>query len=421
MSVQVEKLEKSMVKLTIEVSAEEFEKGMQAAYLKNRGKIQVQGFRKGKAPRAIIEKLYGAGIFYEDAANHVMPDAYEKALDESGVEPTSRPEIDVVSIGKGQPFVFTATVAVKPEVTLGEYKDLEYTADPVEVTEADMEAELKKVQEANSRTITIEDRPVQDGDIVTIDYAGSVDGVAFEGGTAENYDLTIGSHSFIDTFEEQLIGTNIGDEVDVNVTFPEEYHAENLAGQPALFKVNVKGIKVKELPELDDEFASDVSDFDTFEEYKEDLSKTILERKEKEAQTAKENALVEKAVENATLEIADAMIEAEAEQMVRNFGQRLQSQGMTLEQYLQYLNTDKNGLIEQMKPQAEKNIRTRAVLEAIAAAENVEVSEEEVEAEIAKLADTYGVDADTVKSAMGVENIKSDLAVSKAVKCITAK
>ncbi|MGN0299006.1 MAG: trigger factor [Lachnospiraceae bacterium] len=422
MSVQVEKLEKSMVKLTIEVSAEKFEEGMQAAYLKNRGKIAIPGFRKGKVPRAIIEKYYGAGFFYEDAANNVMPEAYDQALTEAGIEPTSNPmDVNVVSIAKGEPMVFTVSVAVKPEVTLGQYKDLEYVAEPVVVTEEDINAELKKVQEQNSRTITVEDRPVQDGDIVNIDYAGSVDGVAFEGGTAQGYDLTIGSHSFIDNFEEQLIGANTGDNLDINVTFPAEYHAADLAGKPALFKVTINAIKVKELPELDDDFASDISDFDTLEEYKADLEKTIRDRKEKEAETAKENALVDMAVANASFEIADAMIEAEAQQMVRNFGQRLQQQGMSLEQYAQYLNVTVKDLTEQMKPNAEKNISNRIVLEAIAAAENIEVTEEEINEEVDKMASAYGVDADTVKSAMGVENIKSDLAVSKAVKCITAK
>lgn len=421
MSAQVEKLEKGMVKLTITVDADTFEKGMQAAYLKNRGKIMVQGFRKGKASRQVIEKLYGAGIFYEEAANNVMPKAYQKALDETGVEPTSAPEIDVIAIGKGQEFVFTAAVAVAPEVTLGQYKDLEYSADPVEVTEDDVNEELKRKQEQQSREVPVEDRPAQMGDIVTIDYVGSVDGVEFEGGKAENYDLTLGSHSFIDTFEDQIVGANAGAELEVHVTFPEEYHAEDLAGKPALFKVTVKAIKVKELPELDDDFASDVSDFDTFEEYKADLQKSILERKEREAANAKENALVEMAVANASYEIADKMVEAEADQMVQNFAQRLQSQGMTLDMYMQYLNTDKQGMIDQMKPNAEKNIATRSVLEAIAKAENVEVTDEEVDAEVNKMAEAYGVDADTVKVAMGVENIKKDLSISKAVKCITAK
>lgn len=423
MSVQVEKLEKNMAKLTIEATAEEFEAAMQKAYLKNKNKINIQGFRKGKAPRVMIEKMYGPAIFYEDAANEIIPEAYSKAAEESGLEIVSRPEIDVTQIEKGKSFIFTATVAVKPEVTLGEYKGLEYTAEAVEVTEEDLAAELKKVQEQNSRTVTVEDRAVENGDIAVIDYEGFVDGTPFEGGKAENQELVIGSHSFIDTFEDQLIGKNIGDDVEVNVTFPEEYHAKELAGKPALFKVAIKGIKVKELPALDDEFASDVSDFDTLEEYKEDMKKKLLEKKENEAKTAKENALVEKAIEGAQMDIPDAMIETQARQMVDDFAQRMQMQGLTMQQYMQYTGMDISKMVEQMKPQAEKRIKTRLVLEKIAETENVEVTEEDINNELEKMASMYKMEVDKLKEYMGdaeKESMKKDLAVQKAVDLLVA-
>ena len=421
MSVQVENLEKSMAKLTIEVSAEQFEAAMQKAYIKNKGRIQLPGFRKGKAPRAMIEKMYGAGIFYEDAANEIIPEAYEEAAKESGLVITSQPEIDVTQIEKGKSFIFTATVAVKPEVTLGEYKGLEYEAQPVEVTDEEVEEELKKVQNQQARTVTVEDRPVADGDIVTIDYEGFVDGTAFAGGKGTDYDLTIGSHSFIDTFEEQLVGKNAGEETEVNVTFPEQYHEASLAGKPATFKVTVKAIKAKELPELDDEFASEVSDFETLDEYKSDLNANALERKEKEAKTAKQNALVDKAVENASMEIADAMITSQARNMANDFAQRLQMQGMTVDQYLQYTGLTREALVDQMKPQAETRIKNRLVLEAIAKAENIEVSDEEVEAEMQKMADAYKMELDKVKEYLGEagkDSLKDDLAVQKAVDLI---
>ena len=393
MSVQVENLEKSMAKLTIEVSAEQFEAAMQKAYIKNKGRIQLPGFRKGKAPRAMIEKMYGAGIFYEDAANEIIPEAYEEAAKESGLVITSQPEIDVTQIEKGKSFIFTATVAVKPEVTLGEYKGLEYEAQPVEVTDEEVEEELKKVQNQQARTVTVEDRPVADGDIVTIDYEGFVDGTAFAGGKGTDYDLT----------------------------FPEQYHEASLAGKPATFKVTVKAIKAKELPELDDEFASEVSDFETLDEYKADLKAKALERKEKEAKTAKQNALVDKAVENASMEIADAMITSQARNMANDFAQRLQMQGMTVDQYLQYTGLTREALVDQMKPQAETRIKNRLVLEAIAKAENIEVSDEEVEAEMQKMADAYKMELDKVKEYLGEagkDSLKDDLAVQKAVDLI---
>lgn len=421
MSVQVEKLEKNMAKLTIEVPAAEFEAAIQEAYLKNKKRISLPGFRKGKVPRMMIEKMYGEGFFYEDAANAVIPKAYEKAAMESEIEIVSRPEINVEQIGKGKDFIFTATVAVKPEVTLGQYKGLEYDEKPVEVTDEDLEQELKKVQEQNARTITVEDRAIANGDIAVIDFTGSVDGEEFEGGKGEDYELVIGSHSFIDTFEDQLIGKNTGDEVEVNVTFPEDYQVADLAGKPALFKVVIKAIKTKEVPELDDEFASDVSDFDTLDEYKEDLKKTILEKKEKAAKTAKENALVDKVIENAQMDIPDPMIELEVRQMADEFAQRMQMQGLSMEQYMQYTGLTSEKLLEEMKPNAEKKIKTRLVLEAVVDAEKIEVSAEELEAEYKKLADMYQMEVDKVKEIMGTageENMKKDIAVQKAVDVI---
>lgn len=421
MSVQVEKLEKNMAKLTIEVPAAEFEAAIQEAYLKNKKRISLPGFRKGKVPRMMIEKMYGEGFFYEDAANAVIPKAYEKAAMESEIEIVSRPEINVEQIGKGKDFIFTATVAVKPEVTLGQYKGLEYDEKPVEVTDEDLEQELKKVQEQNARTITVEDRAIANGDIAVIDFTGSVDGEEFEGGKGEDYELVIGSHSFIDTFEDQLIGKNTGDEVEVNVTFPEDYQVADLVGKPALFKVVIKAIKTKEVPELDDEFASDVSDFDTLDEYKEDLKKTILEKKEKAAKTAKENALVDKVIENAQMDIPEPMIELEVRQMADEFAHRMQMQGLSMEQYMQYTGLTSEKLLEEMKPNAEKKIKTRLVLEAVVDAEKIEVSAEELEAEYKKLADMYQMEVDKVKEIMGTageENMKKDIAVQKAVDVI---
>lgn len=422
MSLQVEKLEKNMVKLTIEASAEEFNAAIEKAYQKNKGKINVQGFRKGKAPKAMIEKMYGAGIFFEDAANFIIPEAYEKAAKESGLEIVSQPEIDVVQIDKNQPFIFTATVAVKPEVTLGEYKGIEVDKTVVEVTEEEITAELDKVREQNSRTITVEDRAVKDGDMTVIDFEGFVNGEAFEGGKGTDYPLTIGSHSFIDTFEEQLIGKNIGEEVEVNVTFPAEYHAAELAGQPAMFKVTVKEIKEKELPELNDDFAQDVSEFDTLEAYKEDIKKTILERKEKAAKTAKEDAVVNKIIENATMEIPEAMLKTQTNQMANEFAQRIQAQGLTVDQYFQFTGMNAASFLENLKPQAEKRIQSRLVLEAIVKAENIEVSEEEVTKEIEEMAKMYQMEADKIREMLGAEldMMKMDIAVQKAVDLVAA-
>ena len=418
MSFKVEELGKSMVKLTIEVAADEFEKAMETAYQKNKNKLSVQGFRKGKAPRAMIEKMYGASIFYEDAANELIPDAYEKAAVESGLDIVSRPEIDLVQVEKGKEFIFTAEVAVKPEVTLGKYKGVTVEKTDVSVSDEEVNAELDRVREQNARILTVEDRPVADGDEAVIDFEGFVDGVPFAGGKGEDYKLVIGSHSFIDTFEEQLIGKNIGEEVDVNVTFPAEYHAEELAGKPALFKVTIKAITAKELPELDDEFAVDVSEFDTLAEYKEDIKKNLLEKKEKEAKFAKEDKVVDAIIEKATMEIPDAMIDTQTRQMAEEYAQRLQMQGLNLEQYFKFTGMTANSFMENLKPQALKRIQCRLVLEAVVKAENIEVSEEELDKEFDTMAQSYRMEKDKLIELVGEkekEQIKMDIAVQKAV------
>lgn len=417
MSLQVETLEKNMAKLTIEVSAEEVESALQRAYQKQKSKISIPGFRKGKVPRQMVEKMYGVGVFYEDAANDMIPAAYENAAAESGLEIVSQPKIEVVQIEKGKEFIFTAEVAVKPEVELGEYKGVEVPKTETEVTEEDIMAEIDKEREQNSRIITVDDRAVEDGDMTVIDFEGFVDGEAFEGGKGENYPLTIGSHSFIDTFEEQLIGKNIGEEVEVNVTFPEEYHAEELKGKPALFKVTVKEIKKKELPELDDDFVEDVSEFSTVAEYKDSIKNKIEERKAKEAKAAREDAALEKIIENAKMEIPEPMVESQVRQMAEDFSRRLSQQGLSVEQYFQYTGLTADMLLEQMKPQALKRIQSRLVLEAIAKAENIQVSEEELEKEIQDMATAYQMEADKLKTLLtdkDKENMKSDIAVSKA-------
>ncbi|MBP3610890.1 MAG: trigger factor [Lachnospiraceae bacterium] len=418
MSCKVENLEKNMAKLTIEVSAEEFEKACEKAYQKNKNKINVQGFRKGKAPRNVIEKMYGAGVFFEDAANELIPDAYADAAKESGLDIVSRPEIDVVQIEKGKAFIFTAEVAVKPEVELGAYKGIEVEKAVVEVTEDELNAELNRVREQNSRMITVDDRAVENGDIANIDYEGFCDGVAFAGGKDEGHDLVIGSHSFIDTFEDQLIGKNIGDEVEVNVTFPEEYHAPELAGKAAMFKVKVNGIKVKELPELDDDFAQDVSEFDTLDEYKNDLKATILERKEKEAKSVKEEAVIEKIIEGAKMEIPDAMVDYTVRQMADEFAQRIQMQGLSIEQYFQFTGMNANTFMENLKPQALKRIQSRLVLEAVVKAENITASEEDVNKEIENMAEMYQMEIEKLNELIGEDEKKSmaeDVAVQKAL------
>ncbi|MDF2869414.1 MAG: trigger factor [Anaerocolumna sp.] len=421
MSLQVEKLEKNMVKLTIETAAEEFDTALEKAYAKNKGKFNIQGFRKGKAPRSIIEKMYGSGVFYEDAANIIIPDAYEKAVEESGLTLVSRPEIDVTQIEKGKAFIFTAEVALKPEVTLGDYKGIAVEVPSAEVTEEDITAELDKVRDQNARIVTVTDRPVADKDETVINFEGSVDGVPFEGGKAEDYALTIGSHSFIDTFEDQLIGKNIGEEVEVNVTFPAEYHAAELAGKPALFKVTVKEIKAKELPAADDDFAQDVSEFDTLEEYKTDIQAKLKDKKEKEAKSAKEDKAIDKIIENAQMDIPDAMIDTQVRQMADDFAQRIQSQGLTVEQYFQFTGTNSEQLFEQMRPQALKTIQVRLVLEAIVKAENIVIADEAFEKEIAQMAENYKMEADKLKELIGEkekEQIIMDMAVQKAVDLI---
>lgn len=418
MSVQVENLEKNMAKLTIEASAEDFEKAVQAAYQKNKNKITIPGFRKGKAPRVMIEKMYGAGIFYEDAANALIQSEYPKAADECGLEIVSQPEIDVVQIEKGKPFIFTAEVAVKPEVTLGEYKGVEVPKSETEVTDEDIDAEIKKEQEKNSRTVTVEDRGAENGDITTIDFEGFVDGVAFEGGKGTDYPLTLGSGSFIPGFEDQLVGAKAGDHVEVNVTFPEEYQAAELAGKEAVFQCDVNKVETKELPELDDDFAQDVSEFDTLAEYREDVKKNLTEKKEKEARAAKENAAVDKAIENAEMEIPDAMLNTQVRQMMNDFASRMQSQGLTMEQYFQFTGMTAEKMQEEMKPQALKRIQTRLVLEKIAETENIEVSEDEVNEEISKMAEMYKMEADKLKELLGdreLEQMKKGMAVQKAV------
>lgn len=418
MSVQVEKLEKSMAKLTIEVSAEEFNSAMDKAYQKMKKRISIPGFRKGKAPRSMVEKMYGPGIFYEEAANAVIPDSYEAAAKESELEIVAQPEIDVVQIEKGMPFIYTATVAVKPEVTLGDYKGLEVEKADTDVTEEDLNAEIDKVREKNSRMVTIDDRATEDGDTVIIDFDGFVDGERFEGGEAEDYELVLGSHSFIDTFEDQLVGKNIGDEVEVNVTFPEKYQAEELQGKPALFKVTIKEIKVKELPELDDDFAQDVSECDTLEEYKEETKKKLTEAKEEAAKSKKEADVVDKIIENATMEIPEQMVAAQVRQMTQEFAQRLQSQGLSLEQYMQFTGMSAHSFTEELKPQALKRIQSRLVLEAIVDAEKIEVSEEEIDKEIEEMAKMYGMETDKLKETIGEEerkHISKDIAVQKAV------
>ena len=418
MSLKVEKLEKNMAKLTIEVSAEELEKALQAAYLKQRKNISVPGFRKGKVPRQMIEKMYGPEIFYDDAANALLPEAYSKAYDESGLDIVSQPTIDVVQLEKGKPFIFTAEVATKPEVTLGEYKGLKVDKVSNRVTAKEVDAKLEEEQKKNARTVAVFDRAVQDGDEVVLDFEGFVDGVAFEGGKGENYPLTIGSGSFIPGFEEQLIGAEAEKEVEVNVTFPEEYHSADLAGKEAVFKCTVHEIKVKELPELDDEFAAEVSEFDTLDEYKADIKAKIKEEKIAEGKRQKEDQAVEQAVANATMDIPEAMIKTQASQMVQEFEQRLQSQGLTMEQYFQFTGLTYDKMLEDVEPQAVKRIETRLVLEAIAKAENIEISDEKLDEELAKMAEAYQMEVDKLKEFMGEgekEQMKKDMAVQEAV------
>ena len=421
MSVQVEKLEKSMAKLTITVDADKFTAAIDTAYQKNKGKIALPGFRKGKAPRAMIEKMYGSAIFYEDAANEVIPGAYEEAAKESGLEIVAQPEINVEQMEKGEEFIFTATVAVKPEVTLGSYKGIEVEKKAAEVTEEEVNAEIDRARESNSRMLTIDDRATEDGDTVIIDFDGYVDGEQFEGGYAEDYSLELGSHSFIDNFEDQLVGKNIGDNVDVNVTFPEQYQEASLQGKPALFKVKIKEIRKKELPELDDEFAQDVSDFDTLEEYKADVEKKLLENKEQDIKREQEDEIIGKIIDDAQMDIPKQMIDAQTRQMTQEFAQRIQAQGLSLEQYMQFSGMTPQKMMEELEPQALKRIQSRLVLEAIATAEDIQVSEEELDKEMENMAAMYQMEVDKLKELIGDDEkkqISMDLAVQKAVEFV---
>ena len=422
MSLQVEKLEHNMAKLTIEVSAEEVEKALQAAYLKERSKISLPGFRKGKVPRQMIEKMYGPEVFYDEAANRMISEAYAKAYDESELEIASQPTIDIVQLEKGKSFIFTAEVAVKPEVKLGEYKGLKVDKYSTRVTQKEVDEEIEKVREQHARIVEVTDRAVADKDDVTLDFEGFVDGVAFEGGKGTDYPLTIGSHSFIDTFEDQIIGMNIGDEKEINVTFPEEYHVDDLKGKPAMFKVSVKEIKEKQLPELNDEFAQDVSDFDTIAEYKDDLKNKIADRKSREAKAKQEDEAIAKIIEDSKMDIPDAMVDTQVNRMVEDFAQRLQQQGLSVEQYFQYTGMTADKIMEEMKPEAVKRIQSRLVLEAVVKAENIETSEEDFEAELKKMAETYKMELDQIKEFMGdyeKKQIKEDLAIQKAIEVIT--
>ncbi len=422
MSLQVEKLEKNMAKLTIEVSAEEFDAAIQKAYLKNRSKMSIPGFRKGKAPRQVIEKMYGVGIFYEDAANEIIPEAYEKEVKDCDLEIVSQPGIDVVQIEKGKPFIFTAEVAVKPEVELGEYKGIKVEKKEITVTDEEVADEIEKARKQNAREITVEDRPAALQDIVNIDFEGFMDGVAFDGGKGTGFDLTLGSHSFIDTFEDQIVGKNVGDEFDVNVTFPEDYQAADLAGKPAVFKVKVNKITANELPELNDEFAQDVSEFDTLDEYKEDVKKNLTTAKENRAKAEKEDKVIEAIIEGAKMDIPQPMIDTQVRQMANEFAQRLQAQGLSVDQYMKFTGMDSAKFIETLKPQALKRIQSRLVLEAIAKAENIVASQEEIDEQMEKMAKAYNMEVEKVKELIGEEEKKqmgADIAVQKAVDLVT--
>lgn len=421
MSLQVEKLEKNMARLTIEVAAEELEKAIEEAYRKERNRISVPGFRKGKAPRKLIEQMYGKEVFYEDAANALISEAYEKELENCEESVVSQPRINVVQIEAGKPFIFTAEVALKPEVTLGKYKGVKVDAADLEVTDEEIDAEIGKERDNSARTVLVEGRPVQDGDMTVIDFEGFVDGVAFEGGKGTDYPLTIGSGAFIPGFEEELIGAEIGKETDVNVTFPEDYQAAELAGKAAVFKCTVKEIKEKELPALDDEFAAEVSEFDTLAEYREDTKKKIGERKAEAAKSAKEEAVIDAIIEDAQMEIPDAMLETQQRQMVEDFAQRLQMQGLSMEQYMQFTGATPQMMLEQIKPQALRRIQSRLVLEAVAAAEKMEATEEEFEAEVAKMAEGYKMEPDKVKELLGEggkKQVMEDICVNKAVEFV---
>lgn len=421
MSVQVENLEKNMVKLTIEVAEDKVAEALKASYEKQKNRISVPGFRKGKVPMAMIEKMYGPEIFYEEAANIMMQEAYPAAVDESGVDIVSQPAVDVVQLEKGKPFIFTAEVAKKPEVKLGKYTGVTVTKIDTAVSDEEVMEALERERSNNARTVTVEDRAIAQGDTAVIDFEGFVDGVAFEGGKGENYALEIGSHSFIDTFEDQLVGKSTGDELDVNVTFPKEYHAEDLAGKPAVFKVKIHEIKAKELPELNDEFASDVSEFETLEEYKESVRKNLQETKENNARRAKEDEAIKKIVEKSEMDIPDPMIDMQVQTMIQEFAQRLAQQGLSIDQYMQFSGMTVDKMKEQLRPEAVVRIQSSLVLEQIVKEENIEVTEEEIGAQLDKMAAAYGMEADKLKEFMGEtekESVKQDVAIEKAVNFI---
>ncbi len=418
MSTQVELQDKNMAKLTVEVPAEELDQAMQHSYNKQKKSFNLPGFRKGKVPRKIVEQIYGPGIFYEDAVNELIPKAYADAFEESGLDIVSQPDISVVQIEEGKPFIFTAEVAVKPEVTLGEYKGLSVDKYSTDVSDEEVDAKIQEEAGKNARTITVEDRPVQDGDDLILDFDGYIDGEPFDGGKAQNYPLTVGSHAFIPGFEEQLIGKNPEEDFEITVTFPEDYQSEDLAGKEAVFKCRIHEIKTKEYPDIDDEFASEVSEFDTLDEYKEDVRKNLKEEKESEGKRNQEDQAVDEAVANAEMEIPDAMIQTEVDQMVDEFSRQLQNSGMTLDLYLQYTGMDRDQLEEQMRPQAIDRIRGRLTLEAIAAAEGIVCTDERMDEEIKKMAESYSMEPDQLRQMLGdyeIEQMKQDIAVQDAI------
>ncbi|MBC7765049.1 MAG: trigger factor [Hyphomonadaceae bacterium] len=423
MQTKLEQIEKNIVKLTIEVSTEKFEEGVQKSYLKNAKKYNIPGFRKGKAPRKMLERYYGEGIFYEDAINFVCPEAYDNAVQETGIEPIDRPEIDIDNIGVGEILIFTAKVTVKPEVVLGDYKGIEVEKVAYNVTDEQVNAEINKMLEKNSRMVTIEDRAILDGDIVNMDFEGFVDDVAFPGGKGDAFDLTIGSGQFIPGFEEQLVGKSIGEDIDVNVSFPTEYHAEELAGKPALFKVKINSIKAKELPAVDDEFAKDVSEFDTLEALKADILQKQTEIAQKREKDELETSIMDKAVSNATVEIPDVMVETQIDQSIRDFEMRLKGQGLEFEQYMQYSGMDMDAMREQFKAQAQKQVKNTLIIEKIAKTENIEITEDDIEAEFAKIADMYKMEVDKVKEMMTghLDSLKEDIAFRKAIEYVVSQ
>lgn len=422
MSLQVEKLENNMAKLTIEVPAEELEKAIESAFRKNKNRISIPGFRKGKAPRKMIEQMYGKEIFYEDAANELIPDAYDKAVEECEEEIVSNPRINVTQLEAGKPFIFTAEVALKPEVTLGKYKGVKVDKIDVSVSDEEVNEEIDREREKNARTVDITDRAVKDGDVTVLDFEGFMDGEAFEGGKGEDYPLTIGSGAFVPGFEEALIGAEIGRETDVNVTFPEDYQAAELAGKPVVFKCTVKKIQEKQLPELDEDFVEEVSEeSDTVEEYKEEIRKKLSERKEADAKSAREDAVIDAIIADAEMDIPDAMVETQQRQMVQEFAQRMQAQGISMDQYMQFTGADTSTLLEQAKPQALKRIQSRLVLEAVVAAENIVASDEEFEEEVRTMGEAYQMEADKVKELLGEngrEQVMEDICIKKAVEFV---